>query len=65
MTTGIVELDDLTTEPNPIESYKHYTRYELDPEDRNRYSLGETEWFCTICGELVEDAGEPCWCSGK
>lgn len=62
MTTGIVELDDLAVDPNPLESTGKYTRYGIDPADQDTFSLGEAEWFCTECGEVVEDPGEPCWC---
>lgn len=64
MTTGIVELTDLQYTPTPFEWLGKYTHYHIDAEDQKVFSLGESEWFCTECNELVEDpyTGE-CWCS--
>ena len=64
MTTGIVDLDLLQFDPNPLESRGQYTRYEIDENDQYEFSLDTTEWFCTICGELITDIDEPeCDCN--
>ena len=37
---------------NWLEDDGHYARWEIEP--------GISEWFCTICGEQVDDPSEGC-----
>ena len=48
-------INDLKHDPNPIESTKIATRYEIDPEDQDRFELSETEWFDDDFGDLIPD----------
>jgi hypothetical protein len=59
-----MNIDELDFDPNPIESRRNHTRYEITDEDMQEHCLNETEWFCEDCGELVPDIDEPeCDCN--
>lgn len=51
MSTGIPNLDSLTEDPNPLESFQHWTRYAISESDQETFSLDAAEWFCDDCGE--------------
>lgn len=50
-----MNINDLNHDPNPIESIRTATRYEIDPEDQDRFELSETEWFDDDFGDLIRD----------
>ena len=48
---AVASIDDMT-DPNPLESWRDMTRFEMDAADQGD-EIGETEWFCDLCGGIV------------
>lgn len=49
-----MNIEDLKHDPQWLEGSKHLARYLIAEPDQGE-AVGESEWFCRHCGELVED----------
>ena len=48
-----MNIDDLQHDPEWLEGWHGMSRYRIDTRDQSG-DVGESEWFCDECGELVD-----------